>query len=182
MQTYLLKPGLITHPLVDDELALDFKGFSEHRALKVPAFHFRMVRTDTRQEAGYINLRLISSDLLLRYVGHIGYGVDELHRGRHFAARSLRLLLPFARVLALEAIWITCNPDNLASRRTCELAGAELVDIIDVPLNTETFRAGAKQKCRYLLRLSAGESPSAGSRALLVVGQGVNPADEEALR
>ena len=38
----------------------------------------------------------------------------------------MRLLLPLARRHGLQTVWITCNPDNWASRRTCELAGAEL--------------------------------------------------------
>jgi predicted acetyltransferase len=167
MQTSLLIPGLMTHPLVDGDLALDFKKFGEHRTLRVPAFHFRMVTTDTHREAGHINLRVISDEALLSYAGHIGYGVEESYRGRHFAARSVRLLMPLAYALELDIIWITSDPDNIASRRTCELAGAEFVDIVDVPRNTESFRWGLKQKCRYRLRLSNFEGSCARPCSLL---------------
>jgi tagatose 1,6-diphosphate aldolase len=65
------------------------------------------------------------------------------------------LLLPLARRHGLKDLWITCNPDNLASRRTCELAGAEFVEIVDLPANSGMYRRGDRQKCRYRLDLQA---------------------------
>jgi predicted acetyltransferase len=145
----------IRGPLVDHELTLKWMSFSEHLGLKVPAHHFYMIRTDTRQIAGRINLRVTSNSALLFYAGHVGYGVDPDHRGRHFAVRSLRLLIPLARALALDPLWITCNPENIASRRSCELAGAQFVDIIAVPEDTDTYREGITHKCRYRLELAS---------------------------
>jgi len=49
--------------------------------------------------------------------------------------------------------WITCNPDNAASRRTCELAGAVLVEIVDLPEDIDMYQEGERQKCRYRLEL-----------------------------
>ncbi|MEZ4670788.1 MAG: hypothetical protein R3E39_23025 [Anaerolineae bacterium] len=65
-----------------------------------------------------------------------------------------RLLLPLALQHGLETLWITCNPDNLASRKTCDLIGAELVEIVDLPPDTDMYREGARQKCRYRLVLA----------------------------
>ena len=48
---------------------------------------------------------------------------------------------------------ITTNPDNWASRRTCEIIGAEMVEIVDVPEYMEMYRQGDRQKCRYRLDL-----------------------------
>jgi tagatose 1,6-diphosphate aldolase len=61
------------------------------------------------------------------------------------------LLLPLARSHGLMTIWITCNPDNFASRRTCELAGATLVEIVDLPEDNDMYQRGERQKCRYRL-------------------------------
>lgn len=144
----------IRGPLIDEELTLKWISFSEHVGLKVPAHHFRMFRTDTGQIAGRINLRVTSNSALLFYAGPVGYGVDSNHRGRHFAARSLRLLIPLARALALDPLRITCNPENIASRRSCELAGVEFVDLVAVPEDTDTYREGITQKCRYRLELA----------------------------
>jgi predicted acetyltransferase len=145
-------------PLVDDELTLEWIKFSVHVSLQVPAHQFRMVRTDTGQIAGRINLRVTSNSDLLFYAGHIGYGVDQMYRGRRFAARSLRLLIPLARELALDPLWITCNPENIPSRRSCELAGAEFVEIVAVPEDTDTYREGIRQKCRYRLDLASASA------------------------
>jgi tagatose 1,6-diphosphate aldolase len=63
------------------------------------------------------------------------------------------LLLPLARRHGLEILWITCDPDNIASRRTCELAGLELVEIVDVPEHMDMYQRGERRKCRYRLYL-----------------------------
>jgi tagatose 1,6-diphosphate aldolase len=53
-------------------------------------------------------------------------------------------------------LWITCNPENIASRRTCEAAGADFVEIVDLPSDIDMYQEGERQKCRYRLKL--GES------------------------
>ena len=78
---------------------------------------------------GRVSVRHELNDWLASEGGHIGYGVLPQHRGHRYAARSVRMLLPLARELHLNPLWITCDPDNIASRRTMELAGAELVEI-----------------------------------------------------
>jgi predicted acetyltransferase len=105
------------------------------------------------KHVGGIDLRLGDSDFLVRFAGQIGYGVDPAHRGHRFASRALRLLAPVARANGLVPLWITCNPDNIASRRTCELAGAELVEIVDLPRDCDMYARGDRQKCRYRLSL-----------------------------
>jgi tagatose 1,6-diphosphate aldolase len=63
------------------------------------------------------------------------------------------MLLPLARAHGLTTLWITCNPDNIASRRTCERIGARLVEVVDVPEGTPLYRRGERQKCRYCLEM-----------------------------
>jgi tagatose 1,6-diphosphate aldolase len=87
------------------------------------------------------------------YAGHIGYRVHAEYRGHHYAARSVRLLIPLARAHNLGTLWITCNPDNWPSRRACELAGLELVEIVDLPPTIDMYYQGERQKCRYRLKL-----------------------------
>ena len=98
------------------------------------------------KSAGTINFRNSSNEEIDLYAGNIGYNVDPLQRGRRFAERSCRLLFPFIRSCGFEQIWITCDPENVASRRTCENLGARFVEIVDLP-------EGNRQKCRYLLSL-----------------------------
>jgi predicted acetyltransferase len=119
----------------------------------VPAYKFKMTLVGQDEGIGRIELRVGNIDHIVMYAGHIGYGVELEHRGHRYAARACRLLLPLAQSHGLDAVWITCNPDNIASRRTCELAGAELVEIVDLPEDTDMCREGERQKCRYRIGL-----------------------------
>jgi len=146
-----LQPG----PLVDRDLVLQLiersPGDPAHDV--VPSYRFKMTRQDRAVEMGRIDLRVGNTHNLIMYGGHIGYRVHAEYRGQHFAARAVRLLVPLARAHKLGTMWITCNPDNWASRRSCELAELELVEIVDLPPNIDMYFQGERQKCRYRLYL-----------------------------
>ena len=103
--------------------------------------------------AGSISLRIGHSVNLDRYLGHFGYHVLPGARGHHFSERAARLLAPVARAHGHEHVWITCNPDNIASRRTCERLGAEYVDTVALPRDNALYTQGDRQKCRYRMAL-----------------------------
>jgi RimJ/RimL family protein N-acetyltransferase len=103
--------------------------------------------------AGSISLRIGHSPNLDFYLGHIGYHVLPPARGHHYAERACRLLLPLARAHEHKVLWITCNPENAASRRTCERLGLKLVDTVNVPRENPLYSQGDRQKCRYRLEL-----------------------------
>ena len=119
----------------------------------VPAYRFKMRLAGGDQDIGHVELRVGNPRHIVMYGGHIAYGVLPEHRGHHYAARACRLLLPLARRHGLNPLWITCNPDNIASRRTCELAGATFVEIVDLPVDTDMYLEGERQKCRYRIDL-----------------------------
>ncbi len=135
--------------LSDGELVLRWTASLTHPVFGVLTHYFQMM-ADGNVAAGRINLRLQSTEDIVKYAGHIGYAVDPAYRGRHFAARSVGLLLPYAYRYPLQPLWITCNPDNFPSRRTCESAGGKLIEIVDVPPDNVMYLAGSKRKCRYL--------------------------------
>src|SRR4029450_8908872 len=141
--------------LIDGELELVLSQRYPGDAMRgyAPAYRFNMTLAGKRGEIGNIEVRIGSGEYIVCYVGHIGYRVYPAFRGQHYAARSCKLLLPLARRHALNPLWITCNPDNYASRRTCELIGTTLVDIGDLPPDTDLYREGDRQKCRYRLDL-----------------------------
>lgn len=70
--------------------------------------------------------------------------------GNRYAAKALSLLLPLGFRCGLRQIVITCQPDNLASRRTCLLAGGVFAGIVSVPCWHEMYLTGRKEVCRYL--------------------------------
>jgi len=123
-----------------------------------PTYHFWMrLRPEFNPPvpmAGTISLRVGHTRDLEMYLGHIGYGVYPPARGHHYAERSCRLLLGLAVSHGLDPLWITTDPANLASRRTCERLGAVLVEIVDVPRNHMLYARGQYRKCRYRLDLN----------------------------
>jgi predicted acetyltransferase len=134
------------------DLELRLTDYSQHAYHRVPTYFFRMMSVDRQEEMGIINLRLGSTPHLELYAGHIGYSVHAAYRGHHYAARSVKLLLPLARTFGIDPLWITCDPDNVASRRSLEIAGAEMIEIVDVPEDCGIRKYGGKaRKCRYRL-------------------------------
>ena len=103
--------------------------------------------------AGSIALRIGRGDDLERYLGHVGYGVFPRARGRHYAERACRLVLPIARAHGLSSVWLTVNPDNRASRRTCERLGGRYVETVTLPPGHPLFERGEREKCRYRVDL-----------------------------
>jgi len=59
--------------------------------------------------------------------GHIGYDVCPSQRGRGYGHAILRHTLVEARRRGIDRVVVTCDEDNLASRRIIEAAGGELL-------------------------------------------------------
>ena len=97
----------------------------------VPAYYFHILDRDGNR-VGACDLRIGHTEGLY-YGGNIGYAVDEPFRGHHYAAKACRLLFDLARRHGMEYLYITCRPENLPSRRTCELLGGELLEIAELP-------------------------------------------------
>jgi len=143
-----MQPPIMATPFQDGDLNLEFSRFVAHPVHKVPTYYFHLRHAETGEEMGMINLRISSSVHVERYAGHIGYLVHPQFRGHRYAARALRLLQPFARKLQLDPLWITCDPENIPSQRSLELAGAQLVETVDVPPDCIIFQHGHPRKCR----------------------------------
>jgi tagatose 1,6-diphosphate aldolase len=103
--------------------------------------------------AGGISLRIGSDENIELYFGHLGYHVFPAARSNRYAQRACQLLFPLARAHGFRTLWITCNPENLPSRRTCENLGGALVDIVPVPKSNSLYEQGDREKCRYRVEI-----------------------------
>jgi tagatose 1,6-diphosphate aldolase len=150
-----LDPG----ELRDDDIILQLVATQPADPMKgwVPYYVFHILSASTGRRAGEIHLRVGDTEHMRLYGGHVAYGIRPEYRGNHFAGRALRLLIPLARRHGLSELWITCNPENAASRRTCEFAGAELIEIVELPPHVDMYREGERHKCRYRLDLRTAD-------------------------
>ncbi len=71
-----------------------------------------------REIVAVSNLRHALTDYLLRWGGHIGYGVRPAMRRKGYATEVLRQTLCRAKALGLRKIRLTCDKENVASART----------------------------------------------------------------
>jgi predicted acetyltransferase len=78
--------------------------------------------------------------------GHIGYDIRPSRRREGLGKRQLALGLAEARALGLERVLLTCDADNVGSRRIIEGNGGVLEDEMEDP-------ATGKVKLRFWIDL-----------------------------
>ena len=84
----------------------------------VTATLYVAVRQTDGRIVGMLDLRHRLNDFLAEYGGHIGYSVRPDERRKGYAARMLALGLGEAKRLGIDRVLVTCDEDNVASRRT----------------------------------------------------------------
>lgn len=125
----------------------------------VPADHYDIVVGD--DVVGEIVLRLGDTEHLRLYGGQVGYRVAPEFRGHSYGAAALSALKTHAIAAGFEELWITCAPENIASRKTLDRAGAAFVEILDLPETTDLYARGERRACRYRMILTESISRSA---------------------
>lgn len=81
---------------------------------------------DNDKIVGVINGRHELNDYLLNFGGHIGYSVRKSERRKGYGKKMLFYTSKFLFSLGLDKILITCDKNNIASRRTIESCGGIL--------------------------------------------------------
>lgn len=118
--------------LPTQQLLADFEDARIGRNLKpgrVPATYLWLVEGE--EFLGEVSIRHALNDALLRYGGHIGYGVRHTRWNQGLGTHMLRLALLYAREqLGLQRVLLTCDDDNPASARVMEKNGGVLQDRI----------------------------------------------------
>lgn len=145
---------LDTDFLRNDELTLTLEKIVPANPAKqwVPAYHFSICSPEG-YKMGKIDLRIGYHDKLF-YGGHIGYGIDEPYRGHRYAAKACLMLFELARKHGMEYLYITCEPKNAASYRTCELAGGQLLGVYELPEDNDMrIEDGKTEVCVFKFEL-----------------------------
>lgn len=140
--------------LGDEELTLKIRRLvpAIPQQEQLPTYEFDIFHTQTGERLGEIFFRVGEGELTY-YGGHLSYSVLPPFRGRRYAAKACLLLKPLARRHQMERIYIACRPNNIASRKTCETAGASLLEIAHVPEHLTLYQNGVRTACIYELVL-----------------------------
>jgi predicted acetyltransferase len=146
---------LDTNDLKSDEIYLKLYKTSEADAEKgwAPAYFFKICLVSDDTEVGGITLRVGNTEKLY-FNGNIGYVVDESYRGNYYAGKACLLIKTLARKHGMEYMYVSCDPDNYASRRTLEYAGGVMQTIVELPTDNSMYiEKGERQKCIYFMDL-----------------------------
>ena len=144
---------LNTDFLKNDELVLRLERTSDAVPEKewLAAYYFSICLADGTP-VGRCDLR-IGHNTSVYYGGNIGYWVDEMHRGHHYAAKACKLLFQLARKHEMTYLYITCNVSNIASAKTCERAGGEYIATETLPEDNDMYMDGVRQVKVYKFEL-----------------------------
>ncbi|MGW6280654.1 GNAT family N-acetyltransferase [Kribbella sp. NPDC055071] len=77
---------------------------------------------------GRLSIRHELTPPLLELGGHITYGVRPSARRQGHATRMLTQAVPLAGGLGIDPVLVTCDLDNVGSRKVIQAAGGELED------------------------------------------------------
>jgi predicted acetyltransferase len=72
---------------------------------------------------GRVSIRHVLNDFLATVGGHIGYGVVPSERRKGYGTKLLNLALPVAAALGISRVLVTCDDDNIGSRKIIEKNG-----------------------------------------------------------
>lgn len=87
---------------------------------------FLLIRKNDNKIVGTINIRWNFSEDMLKFGGHIGYGIRPTERRKGYNKIQLYLVLLEAQKLNLDKVMLDCSVDNLGSDKTIKALGGIL--------------------------------------------------------
>ncbi len=96
----------------------------------VPATMFWLI--DKGELIGRVQIRHKLTEFLLREGGHIGYYIRPSKRKMGYGTRIFQLALMETKKIGLSKVLVTCDDNNIASRKIIETNGGVLENIIEI--------------------------------------------------
>lgn len=118
----------------------------------IPFYYYDIIRKNDNLTVGKISIR-IGNNFHSYYNGHIGYEIFKEYRGNGMAYKACLLVIDVARFHDMDLIYLTCDESNVASYRTIEKLGAELVEICEIPKEYFGWHEGMEKQRVYRLDL-----------------------------
>lgn len=105
----------------------------------VTASVFLCIREKDNKLIGFIDIRHDLNDYLENYGGHVGYSIAKDERKKGYGKEQLRLAKEEAKKIGMNKLLITCDKDNLGSKKIIESAGGILTKEVLNPNNGEVY-------------------------------------------
>lgn len=118
----------------------------------LPFYWWDIILKSNNVTVGKISFR-IGHNYHSYYNGNIGYEIDEEYRGNHYALLACQLMLKVARYHEMDKIYLSCDYDNVASYKTIEKLGANLVEEVLPPKDYIYYREDIKVHRIYELSI-----------------------------
>jgi predicted acetyltransferase len=106
----------------------DAKDRSKLKPGRVPASDFWLI--DKNEFIGRLSLRHELNEFLLKMGGHIGYEIRPSRRKQGYGTEILRLGLEKTKELGLQRVLVTCDEDNIGSKKIIEHNGGKFENAI----------------------------------------------------
>ncbi len=87
---------------------------------------FLLIRENDNKIVGTINVRWNLNEAMLRFGGHIGYGIRPTERRKGYNKINLYLGMLEAKKVGLEKVMLDCDVNNLGSDKTLKALGVKL--------------------------------------------------------
>lgn len=112
---------------------------------RVPNTDFWLI--DNGEFVGRLNLRYELDSDLLKFGGHIGYEVRLSRRRQGYGTLMLRLGLEKAKAVAIYRVLVTCDENNIGSKKIIEHNGGQFENAVHVD-------GSAVKKLRYWIDIA----------------------------
>ena len=134
---------------------LDHEDRTKTKLERIPSTEYWLI--DGEEVVGGLNLRHELNDILLRIGGHIGYEIRPSKRRQGYGKEILRLGLEKARERGFRRVLVTCDANNIGSKKIIEYNGGVFENAVDVP------RSPVK-RLRYWITIDPTDTTASSSR------------------
>ena len=140
------------HYLQDGQIELRLDRVKK-RALFFPiVYQYDIYLYNSNTQVGRCDYRLLNN-IENYYAGNIGYMIYQSYRGNHYSYKAALLLLKIAKDFHIKSLYITCSPENVASRKTILQLNGNFIEKTSVPKGHFLRSQGEDIKEIYLIRL-----------------------------
>ncbi len=136
--------------LSDNEITLEISQKYQGNDELLPFYYYDIYVDET--VVGKISIR-IGNNYHSYYNGHIGYEIDKEYRGSNYAYKASKLVLQVAKAHNMGELILTCDESNIASYKTIEKLGAQLIEVVKPPKHYFAYRGDMERQRIYKVKI-----------------------------